>query len=963
MNSKRTIVGLFFLLLIPWQALSVHGQSTQEMIQNMERSLNSGQLKFKQYDYRGAITEWENGLQTAEMVRGRAGGAGGIATFANNIGMAYDALGDYSKALDYYQKAWEIMLILGDKPGTGRSFIYMGQANYNMGVYSRALDYFQQALKILRKAGAQQDEGTALRDIGLVYYETGDYAKALDYFQQALKISRNGTVLRYIGMVYSTLGDYIKALDYTRQGLAAAMVIGDVSGQIDALSSIAMFFSDLGDYPKALDEFQKLLKISVDIGNKQKEGNSLINIGFIYYNLGDYANALDHYRRALKVRKETGESTGSLELNIGDAQLGLRYWPAAAEIFHRVGDPLRLGQYYLARGEIQSAKGYFTKVAGYAQKTKSATQLISGFQGLGESLELLGEREPARGAYDQAITAIERQRELLPRFARANYFSAKDFMFPRISGYEGRCRVAESPTDGFFWSENTKARLFIEAMAAGAGKTASLPKDLARAETEITNRIAGLYKELDLAFQKQNKEHEKELEPELARAKKEQSEFIAKLRKDYPEYAAIQYPQPLKPEAVELRPGEVLLEYEVTEPKTLLFVLAKGKPVQSFEIAITRDKLKELVQAYRKPFEDEELVMKGGFEPKAGAELYELLLKPALAAKDNTGQPLIAKGTKLIIVPDEVLGLLPFEALPEASQDIAKTEPRQLPGRSGTWPTPVGLHYAGDDYDISYAQSATALSLARTLRKDQAAGSGFFVLADPIFDRSDPRFNIAELSTEPVSGYMAQVKESVSRFMGVKDGGETALFGRLAQTGVLAGDLQRLFPGEASVLAGKDASERRLLAEDLSRYRYLVFATHGILDTDVPYIREPALVLNQFGNGEDENGYLTMSKVMGLKLKADMVALTACKTGMGRQVSGEGVMGLGRAFQYAGARNVLVSLWSVAEESTTRFTTEFFTALKAGKTPREAIKEARTKIRAAGYEHPFFWAPFILMGE
>ena len=150
---------------------------------------------------------------------------------------------------------------------------------------------------------------------------------------------------------------------------------------------------------------------------------------------------------------------------------------------------------------------------------------------------------------------------------------------------------------------------------------------------------------------------------------------------------------------------------------------------------------------------------------------------------------------------------------------------------------------------------------------------------------------------------------------------------------------------------------------DISKYRHLIFATHGILDTDLPYIREPALVLAQVGNGPGADGFLTMSEVMELKLDAEVAALTACRTGLGREVSGEGVMGLGRAFQYSGARNVLVSLWSVAEQSTTLLTETFFRGLKEGRTPREAVRRARAAVRAAGYEHPFFWAPFILIGQ
>ena len=152
-------------------------------------------------------------------------------------------------------------------------------------------------------------------------------------------------------------------------------------------------------------------------------------------------------------------------------------------------------------------------------------------------------------------------------------------------------------------------------------------------------------------------------------------------------------------------------------------------------------------------------------------------------------------------------------------------------------------------------------------------------------------------------------------------------------------------------------------AADLSRYRYLTFATHGILDRTVPYIKEPALVLTQVGNPEGYDGFLTMSEVMGLKLDAEVVALTACETGVGKNVSGEGVMGMGRAFQYAGAQNVLVSLWSVAETSATQLTSAFFKHLKEGNDPKEAIRLARNEIRRQGYEHPFYWASFILFGK
>jgi CHAT domain-containing protein len=111
------------------------------------------------------------------------------------------------------------------------------------------------------------------------------------------------------------------------------------------------------------------------------------------------------------------------------------------------------------------------------------------------------------------------------------------------------------------------------------------------------------------------------------------------------------------------------------------------------------------------------------------------------------------------------------------------------------------------------------------------------------------------------------------------------------------------------------------------------------------------------------DGFLRMTEVMGLKLDADIVALTACETGIGRRLSGEGTMGMGRAFQFAGARSALISLWSVEQSSSVTLAEEFLRHVKGGKNKLEALASARKEIRRAGYDHPFFWASFILVGE
>ncbi len=147
---------------------------------------------------------------------------------------------------------------------------------------------------------------------------------------------------------------------------------------------------------------------------------------------------------------------------------------------------------------------------------------------------------------------------------------------------------------------------------------------------------------------------------------------------------------------------------------------------------------------------------------------------------------------------------------------------------------------------------------------------------------------------------------------------------------------------------------------NLTGFSYIIFATHGILDNTVPWIREPALVLSQVGNKPPYDGFLTMSEIMGMKIPAKLALLLACRTGIGESVSGEGVMGLGRAFQFAGCGNTVMSLWLVNEDATVVLTTEMLKNLKGGMEPKLALKAAKDKMRRDGWEHPFYWSAFVI---
>lgn len=175
--------------------------------------------------------------------------------------------------------------------------------------------------------------------------------------------------------------------------------------------------------------------------------------------------------------------------------------------------------------------------------------------------------------------------------------------------------------------------------------------------------------------------------------------------------------------------------------------------------------------------------------------------------------------------------------------------------------------------------------------------------------------------------------------------------------------MEQFYPGHTEVLAGEHATKHALLSKPLHRYHTLVFGTHGYYGYEIPGIMEPVLVLSLVPKGAD--GYLRMSEVLGLDLNADVVALTACRTALGEYRAGEGVMSMGRAFQYAGARTVLMSLWNVSEQGSVKLMERFFAHLRNGLRPPDALRTARNELRTLSpfYAHPYFWASFVVMGE
>jgi len=788
--------------------------------------IDEGKERYDRSDYHGALEVWQRGLESARA----AAGPQAVGEFLNNIGLVYQILGDYPSALSFFEQSLEIRRAIDDRLGEGHSLNNIGIVYTALGDYPRALSFFEQSLEIRRAIGDRRGEESTLGNIGAVYRHLGDYAKALSFYEQSLEMARDigdrqgkGSTLNNISLVYEILGDYPRALSFYEQSLEISRAFSDRRGEGTTLTNIGTVYVKLGDYPRALSFFEQSLEIFRDIGDRKGEGATLNNIGYLYQNLGDYPRTLSFYEEDLDVCRDIGDRKGegvslnniglvyqilgdypsalsiykqALEIhleiganaemsrtvgNIGTVYLELGRLDEAFEIFELLNAPLRLGKYYLVTGEYSKAHEQFTKPLETDEKQKDTESLLTEYIGLGLALEGLGDYAGAKDYYCKAIDFMELQRESLTESQRKHFFAAVHG-FSRIEPYEGLVRVSLKmgrADDCFLYSEHTKSRLFLDVISRRhGGGTQNIPKELSKQEEELTDKIASLYKQQKMAFEKDNQQRLREIEEELKPLKEEQTRFVASLRQTYPEYVSLRYPQPIGVSEVALQEDELLLEYEVTESETIALLLERGRILSAISIPITRDSLSQLIKQYRGFTECIQYASDlRKYDPELGTQLYKLLIQDLI--------PMLDKDKKLIIIPDEILCILPFEMLiSELPSEVEMVD-------TEFGPCPKGLRYFGDDYLISYYQSATSLTMIRSLNKASSA-KPLFALADPIFDTTDTRLT-GVVSLESGDEYLAMTTQGVSEAWRKCTESARIVFPRLKRTGEVAERLHEIY--------------------------------------------------------------------------------------------------------------------------------------------------------------------------
>ncbi len=459
---------------------------------------------------------------------------------------------------------------------------------------------------------------------------------------------------------------------------------------------------------------------------------------------------------------------------------------------------------------------------------------------------------------------------------------------------------------------------------------------------------------------------------DLARADREKAR--AEIGRRFPSYAELADPKSPGFDDIQnmLRPDEAMLSFYLGREASFVWAISKEGPVAFAAVPATAQDFEQKVKLLRESLEPRTETIDGipAFDLATAHEVYRLLLHPVRSGWQ--------RAKSLIVVSNGALGLLPIGLLPTAPHQIdAQAQPAFTAYR--------GVPWLARSHAVTMVPSAAAL---RTLRQLPAGSDK----RETLIGFGDPLFSREQASAAPAA---ADAPAQVAAFDGLRglplrrraspsiqgvDSAELALLPRLPDTAdELKSIALALEADPAKVLhLGKEANERTVKSADLSRYRIVAFATHGLVPGELNGLTQPALALSAPDVADvDGDGLLTMGEILALKLDADWVILSACNTGTGAGAGAEAFSGLGRAFFYAGSRALLVTNWSVHSASARDLVTDLFRRQAADPkiTRAEALRQAMLALMdgpgatdAAGktlfsYAHPLFWAPFTILGD
>src|SRR5258705_3055154 len=772
-----------------------------------------------------------------------------------------------------------------------------------------------------------------------------------------------------IGVAYKALGAPDKALGYLQQSLPLFRAEGDKNGESYTLSNIGTAYSRLAKYDEALNYYGQAQSIQQKTGNRAQQAETLDLAGVTYSAMGQPEKALPYHQQALAIQRATKNvrrealclsNSGHVYGLLSQPGKALEHFDQALSIFRGIGDLNSTALALEGRARAEQQRGNLSESRKNIEESLNLIETVRAHSG----------SQQLRASY---LASMERAYEFYVDLLMQ--LNAKD----AGKGHDAEALQA---------SERGRARSLTEMLnEAHVDIEQGVGAELVKKEREVRQSInAKAQRLIQLTAQKGNGQELETLNREISALEDEYQQLQVAIRKASPAYAALTQPQPvgLKQIQLQLDPSTVLLEYSLGDEHSYLWAITQDS-MKTYELP-KREQIEKLArQVYESltarsvtksletPAQRQERIAQADTQfQQASSDLSQIILAPASSEV----------GTKRIVVgADGILQYVPFAALSVVSGQLSGLSvvssqlsvAKGLPGIHGPRTTDNGPLTTYRplilDHEVISLPSASALAVQRqTLANRKPAPKAVAVIADPVFSNSDPRFNTSaraiQVKDDPAARASPDTDTRIIEHLADKATGQLEIR-RLPFTRQEADQILAVAPA-GSNLKALDFRANRSVATggELSKYRYVHFATHGYLDSARADLS--AIVLSLIDEeGKPQDGFLRALDIYNLKLPAELVVLSACETGLGKDVKGEGLVGLTRGFMYAGARRVVVSLWNVNDKATAALMQRLYIGmLRNGKTPAASLRAAQIEmLRVKQWQSPYYWAAFVMQGE
>ncbi len=899
----------------------------------------------------------------------------------------------------HYDRQIEIYRQLGDMVRVGLVLRYKGSLEASLGAFTNTIVTMTKSRDLFAQMGLFKD-AVAAAPCG-TFEAVGDFQAAIDCFQTNLNLGRRfgdkqmeARGLLQLGVIYHRLADEEKARHYYDEALA---VIQKLSPRTtDSWYTEIILFTNFGNLARGMnggevpieffpartrEDLEKALPYlfkAVEICERINHGFIQFNyrqIGNTYAELGRYDEAISYFERSIKI---TSEWKDQRVVAIARKELARVFilqgkQQKGAELLEDILPSLKASP-----SETQDIASWLHK----ADRTERAKELLA------ESLNLTRQHQmlPMQARILHTLASIERdvgnfdnaRKHILDAMniadslrnritsdeIRSVYFSAVkkyyDFYIDLLMQAHKSQPEKQYDRTALEISESARSRNLMDLLKmSGVDIRQGVNSELLAREKALRSQLAEkATRENRVLLARPTPEEAEKAQREVTEATEELARVEAEIRQKSPRYASVTQPSTITVGQIQklLDPGTVLLEYSLGEQKSYLWVVSQ-EAVYSFELP-SRDDIDKKARAVYNAISalNENTFVQAGNQRRiikrsreaefssVSATLAQTLLAPAVQHIRNK---------RLLVVPDGSLNYVPFAALP-------------LPSGSSVAETTTALVQSNE---IVTLPSASTLDRLRHERADRTRAQKMLaVFADPVFSRADARAAVEKRLEGQVAVTTASANSGLrdldlaAQSVGHSNGDRLPRlpFSRREADGIVNPLPRNMAAKQVGFLATKDA----VFDLGLDQYRIVHFATHGLIDSKHPALSGMVLsLINK--EGGDIDGFLRLQDIYNLKLNADLVVLSACNTALGKEVRGEGLIGLTRGFMYAGTPRVVASLWKVDDAATAALMTIFYRKMIAeNMRPAAALRAAQIEMmNQPRWRSPYYWAPFVLQGE